>query len=595
MRSVLERAPRCGRPMVLCSKGIEERTGELLHHVARDACPGGEIAVLSGPTFAHEVAAGLPTAVTLACEDREIGEALRERIGHQAFRTYLTDDVVGAEIGGAIKNVLAIACGVVEGAGLGQNARAALIARGFIEMTRFGVACGAPARNARGPVGPWRPGADLHLGQLAQFLAWARDRSGPAGRRAAGGPPDGGRGRVHGAGSCPAGARKRRRHADRRGGRALLAGEAKCRRNPRRTAIARPPPRPRRSDRATRSPKHPVEGLGARQAALRMLDGVLAPRPDARSRGIGLARLCRRPTRRWRVAIAGETLRRLPDLDALIDGSTRLRLPDDSQGPDGAPAGAGAEDRPRNARPCGGRDRACRWSTAGRGGWSTACSAPCFGAECRASRSRAFPKPSRIAGAPPGARKSSHAARRQIVRRPPLDLSFADDAEAQAYAAAHGGVSLAPGHVRARKLLGHRTAGLRRGTLVGAGPRRLASRAPDPARRGRSARPVRRAGRQDDAARRGRPRRDVGRRFGQVGSAACARISTARIWPPSWSKPMPWNGNRTASMTRSCSTRPARRRARSAAIPKCSTARGLQSSRTMPSSRRSWSSARRDG
>jgi glycerol-3-phosphate dehydrogenase (NAD(P)+) len=143
MRSVLSRAPRAGRPMVLCSKGIEERTGELLHHVARDACPGGEIAVLSGPTFAHEVAAGLPTAVTLACEDREIGEALRDRIGHQAFRTYLTDDVVGAEIGGAVKNVLAIACGVVEGAGLGQNARAALIARGFIEMTRFGVACGA--------------------------------------------------------------------------------------------------------------------------------------------------------------------------------------------------------------------------------------------------------------------------------------------------------------------------------------------------------------------------------------------------------------------------------------------------------------------
>jgi glycerol-3-phosphate dehydrogenase (NAD(P)+) len=150
MRSVLERAPRVGRPMVLCSKGIEERTGELLHHVARDACPGGEIAVLSGPTFAHEVAAGLPTAVTLACADREIGEALRKRIGHQAFRTYLTDDVVGAEIGGAVKNVLAIACGVVEGAGLGQNARAALIARGFIEMTRFGVACGARAETLAG-------------------------------------------------------------------------------------------------------------------------------------------------------------------------------------------------------------------------------------------------------------------------------------------------------------------------------------------------------------------------------------------------------------------------------------------------------------
>ena len=150
MRSVLSRAPRCGRPMVLCSKGIEERTGELLDKVARAACPGGEIAVLSGPTFAHEVAAGLPTAVTLACEDERIGEALRDRIGHQAFRTYLTNDVIGAEIGGAVKNVLAIACGVVEGAGLGQNARAALIARGFIEMTRFGTAFGARAETLGG-------------------------------------------------------------------------------------------------------------------------------------------------------------------------------------------------------------------------------------------------------------------------------------------------------------------------------------------------------------------------------------------------------------------------------------------------------------
>ncbi len=149
-RSVLERAPRCGRPIVLCSKGIEERSGELLHHVARTACPGAEIAVLSGPTFAHEVAAGLPTAVTLACEDRAIGEALRDRIGHQGFRTYLTDDVVGAEIGGAVKNVLASACGVVEGRGLGQNARAALIARGFAEMTRFGLAQGARAETLAG-------------------------------------------------------------------------------------------------------------------------------------------------------------------------------------------------------------------------------------------------------------------------------------------------------------------------------------------------------------------------------------------------------------------------------------------------------------
>jgi glycerol-3-phosphate dehydrogenase (NAD(P)+) len=143
MRSVLEAAPRCARPLVLCSKGIEERSGALLHRVAREACPGAEVAVLSGPTFAHEVAAGLPTAVTLSAEQPDLGERLRDAIARPTFRIYLSDDVAGAEIGGAVKNVLAIACGVVEGKGLGQNARAALIGRGFAEMTRFGLAMGA--------------------------------------------------------------------------------------------------------------------------------------------------------------------------------------------------------------------------------------------------------------------------------------------------------------------------------------------------------------------------------------------------------------------------------------------------------------------
>jgi glycerol-3-phosphate dehydrogenase (NAD(P)+) len=143
MRSVLEEAPNRDRPMILCSKGIEERSGQLLHDVARTACPNAQVAVLSGPTFAHEVAAGLPTAVTLATEDAALAELLRQRIALPSFRIYLSDDVVGAEIGGAVKNVLAIACGVVEGKGLGQNARAALIARGFAEMTRFGLDCGA--------------------------------------------------------------------------------------------------------------------------------------------------------------------------------------------------------------------------------------------------------------------------------------------------------------------------------------------------------------------------------------------------------------------------------------------------------------------
>jgi len=153
MRSVLARAPDWERPLVLCSKGIEEKSGQLLHDVARDVCPAAEIAVLSGPSFAHEVAAGRPTAVTLATEDAALGEQLRDRLARPAFRIYLSDDVAGAEIGGAVKNVLAIACGVVEGAGLGQSARAALIARGFAEMTRFGLACGAQRETLAGMSG----------------------------------------------------------------------------------------------------------------------------------------------------------------------------------------------------------------------------------------------------------------------------------------------------------------------------------------------------------------------------------------------------------------------------------------------------------
>ncbi|HEU5483236.1 MAG TPA: NAD(P)H-dependent glycerol-3-phosphate dehydrogenase [Sphingomicrobium sp.] len=150
MRSVLEQAPRTGVPMVLCSKGIEEDSGKLLHQVAAEACPGASIAALSGPSFADEVAAGLPTAVTLAARKDEIARALRDRLARPTFRIYMSDDVAGAEVGGAVKNVLAIACGVVGGRDLGENARAALIARGFAEMTRFGVAMGAKAETLAG-------------------------------------------------------------------------------------------------------------------------------------------------------------------------------------------------------------------------------------------------------------------------------------------------------------------------------------------------------------------------------------------------------------------------------------------------------------
>ncbi|QDM40333.1 NAD(P)H-dependent glycerol-3-phosphate dehydrogenase [Altererythrobacter sp. TH136] len=144
LAAVVEAMPAHPRDLVLCSKGIEAGTGRLMNHVARDAAPESEIAVLSGPTFAHEVAAGLPTAVTLACAGGEAQwQRLAPAIARPAFRPYYSDDVAGAEIGGAVKNVLAIACGVVDGLGLGQNARAALIARGYAEMLRFGEALGA--------------------------------------------------------------------------------------------------------------------------------------------------------------------------------------------------------------------------------------------------------------------------------------------------------------------------------------------------------------------------------------------------------------------------------------------------------------------
>ncbi|SFS12008.1 NAD(P)H-dependent glycerol-3-phosphate dehydrogenase [Sphingomonas jatrophae] len=150
--AVLRETP-AGAALVLCAKGIEAGSGRLVSEVAADAHPGAALAVLSGPTFAHEVAQGLPTAVTLAVEDEALGARLAERLARPGFRPYRSTDVIGAEVGGAVKNVLAIACGVVDGAGLGQNARAALIARGFAEMTRFGLAKGARPETLAGLAG----------------------------------------------------------------------------------------------------------------------------------------------------------------------------------------------------------------------------------------------------------------------------------------------------------------------------------------------------------------------------------------------------------------------------------------------------------
>jgi len=150
VRATLAGLDLAGKPLVLCAKGIEAGTQWLVSEVAAAVQPAATIAVLSGPTFAHEVARGLPTAVTLACADEAVGQALSARLARPHFRPYASTDVIGAEIGGAVKNVLAIACGVVEGQGLGLNARAALIARGFAEMTRFGLARGARTETLAG-------------------------------------------------------------------------------------------------------------------------------------------------------------------------------------------------------------------------------------------------------------------------------------------------------------------------------------------------------------------------------------------------------------------------------------------------------------
>ena len=134
---------KAGQPLVICSKGLEQATGMLISQVLAEVAPGCEIAVLSGPSFAAEVARGLPAAVTLATAEEGHGRALSYALSHMPFRCYWSDDVIGAEIGGAVKNVYAIAAGIVAGKTLGASAHAALVTRGFAEMMRFGAALGA--------------------------------------------------------------------------------------------------------------------------------------------------------------------------------------------------------------------------------------------------------------------------------------------------------------------------------------------------------------------------------------------------------------------------------------------------------------------
>ncbi len=142
-----------GVPVVLAAKGIEQSTQKLMSEVAEETLPGYPIAVLSGPSFAAEVARALPAALTLASTDEALGKQLIDTLAGPTFRLYQSSDLIGAEIGGAVKNVLAIACGIVEGRGLGDNARAALITRGLAEMVRLGLAKGATRETMMGLAG----------------------------------------------------------------------------------------------------------------------------------------------------------------------------------------------------------------------------------------------------------------------------------------------------------------------------------------------------------------------------------------------------------------------------------------------------------
>ena len=132
-----------GTPLVICAKGIEKGSGKLVTEVVAQSLPGAALAILSGPSFARDVARGLPTAVTIAAKGELAARSCRRRWASAAFRPYASDDLTGVALGGAAKNVYAIACGVVEGMGLGENARAALLARSFAELSRLGEALGA--------------------------------------------------------------------------------------------------------------------------------------------------------------------------------------------------------------------------------------------------------------------------------------------------------------------------------------------------------------------------------------------------------------------------------------------------------------------
>jgi len=171
LRGVLDSLRHCvpgGLPLLHCAKGIEAGSLAMMSRVGVEMLPASPCAVLSGPSFAAEVARGLPTAVTIASADAALAESFIAALGSSRFRPYLSQDPIGAEIGGAVKNVLAIACGIVVGGGLGDNARAALITRGLAEMVRLGLSQGALPETFRGLSG---------LGDLVLTCSAAQSRN----------------------------------------------------------------------------------------------------------------------------------------------------------------------------------------------------------------------------------------------------------------------------------------------------------------------------------------------------------------------------------------------------------------------------------
>jgi glycerol-3-phosphate dehydrogenase (NAD(P)+) len=189
--AVMHLAPRLAKatPVIACAKGIERGTHKFMTDVIAEAAPDAIPAILSGPSFADDVARGLPTAVTLATRDEALASSLVQALGSPTFRPYHTTDVRGVEIGGAAKNVLAIAAGIVAGRGLGASALAALTTRGFSELARLGRACGARAETLAGLSGLGDlilSCASLQSRNFALGIALSRGEEPPAGKLAEG-------------------------------------------------------------------------------------------------------------------------------------------------------------------------------------------------------------------------------------------------------------------------------------------------------------------------------------------------------------------------------------------------------------------------